>query len=143
VGSARRPKLILLVLAAMYLCGCSAVADSPNSISAVLANARHRHLKFADARGPLTNAQGKAIVVRLEQASGKTDILKRHLAFEQAITGSPLIVGNKVTLLENGADTYRAMLAGRQATVRPPPASRERRLVQEYSLSRECHEKMN
>jgi cardiolipin synthase A/B len=95
----------------MYLCGCSAVADSPNSISAVLANARHRHLKFADAQGPLTNAQGKAIVARLEQASGKTDILKRHLAFEQAITGSPLIVGNKVTLLENGADTYRAMFS--------------------------------
>ena len=49
------------------------------------------------------------LIARLEKTSGKTDIFKRHLAFEQAISSSPLIVGNKVTLLENGADTYRAM----------------------------------
>jgi cardiolipin synthase len=93
----------------MYLCGCGAVADSPDSVSAALANAYHKHIKFADAEGPLSNAQGKVIIARLEQATGKTDILRRHLTFEQAITGSPLIVGNKVTLLENGAETYRAM----------------------------------
>jgi cardiolipin synthase A/B len=100
---------MFLVLLAGYLCGCSSVADSPDSVLAAVANARHKHLKFADAQGPLSNAQGKVIIARLEQASGKTDLLKRHLAFEQALTGSPLIVGNKVTLLENGADTYRAM----------------------------------
>jgi cardiolipin synthase A/B len=101
--------LIFLVLLAAYLCGCSPVADSPDSVLAAVANARHKHLKFADAQGPLSNARGKMLIAQLEKTSGKTDILKRHLAFEQAISGSPLIVGNKVILLENGADTYRAM----------------------------------
>ena len=92
------------------LYGCSSVADSTESVSAAVANGRHRHVRFADAQGPLSNARGKVLIARLEEKTGgKTDILKRHLAFEQAITGSPLIVGNKVTLLENGADTYRAM----------------------------------
>ena len=86
-------------------------SDSPDSVSAASAIARHKHLKFADARGPLSNAQGRVLVAGLEKTSGKTDVLQRHLAFEQAITGSPLIVGNKVTLLENGADTYRAMFS--------------------------------
>jgi cardiolipin synthase len=33
------------------------------------------------------------------------------MALEQAITDSPLTVGNKVTLLQNGVDTYAAMFA--------------------------------
>src|SRR5215467_1718263 len=110
-GSARRLRLIFLVLLAAHLSGCSPVADSPDSVSAALANARHKHLKFANAQGPLSNAQGRVLIARLGKTSGKSDILKRHLTFEQAITGSPLIVGNKVTLLENGADTYRAMFS--------------------------------
>ena len=110
-GSARRLRLIFLVLLAAHLSGCSPVADSPDSVSAALANARHKHLKFANAQGPLSNAQGRVLIARLGKTSGKTDILQRHLVFEQAITGGPLIVGNKVTLLENGADTYRAMFS--------------------------------
>ncbi|MGH7907878.1 MAG: phospholipase D-like domain-containing protein, partial [Candidatus Binataceae bacterium] len=35
--------------------------------------------------------------------------MQRHLAFEQSISGAPLVLGNKVILLENGPDTYRAM----------------------------------
>ena len=108
-GWSRRLGLIFLVLLAAHLCGCGTVADSPDAVSAALANARHKHLKFAHAQGPLSNAHGKMLIARLEKTSGKTDIFKRHLAFEQAISSSPLIVGNKVTLLENGADTYRAM----------------------------------
>jgi cardiolipin synthase A/B len=110
-GGARRLRLIFLVLLAVYLCGCSPVADSPDSISAAIADTRHKHLKFADAEGPLSNTEGRLLIARLEKTSGKTDLLQRHLAFEQAITGSSLIVGNKVTLLENGADTYRAMFS--------------------------------
>jgi hypothetical protein len=37
--------------------------------------------------------------------------LQRHLAFEQALTNIPLVVGNRVTLLKNATDTYKAMLA--------------------------------
>jgi len=75
----------------------------------VRADYPHKHVKFESAQGPISNAQGRLIIARLERETGKTDILKRHLAFEQAITGSPLVTGNKVTLLQNGAETYRAM----------------------------------
>ena len=58
-----------------------------------------------------SRARVRAIIERLEARSGKTDVLERHLAFEQAISGSPLVTGNRVSLLENGAETYRAMFA--------------------------------
>ncbi len=62
-------------------------------------------------QGPLSANQSEAIIKRLEARSGDTGTLERHLAFEQAISGSPLVVGNKVTLLEDGGATYRAMFA--------------------------------
>ena len=69
---------------------------------------RH-HFKVVSSQGPLSASESKAIIKNLEAKSGKTDILTRHLAFEQAISGSPLMLGNQVTLLENGGDAYRAM----------------------------------
>ncbi|HEX7606075.1 MAG TPA: phospholipase D-like domain-containing protein, partial [Usitatibacter sp.] len=62
-------------------------------------------------RGPLTAQQSKAVLARLESRSPQTSIFERHLALEEAITGTPLTVGNKVVLLQNGPATYKAMLA--------------------------------
>ena len=67
------------------------------------------NLQFLGAQGPMTTAQGKHIA-RLALETGKTDIFARHLAFEQAISGSLLISGNRVTLLQNGSAAYPAML---------------------------------
>ena len=56
--------------------------------------------------------QAKRIVARLEERQQRpSDILHRHLGLEQALSDVPLTLGNKVTLLENGATTYNAMLA--------------------------------
>ncbi len=96
------------MLVSVFLAGCATVPDSWEEIRAARVFHRHR-VEFAGANGPLSNAEGRILIERLQQATGKTDLLRRHLAFEQAITGSPLIVGNKVTLLENGTDAYRAM----------------------------------
>jgi cardiolipin synthase A/B len=63
------------------------------------------------AEGELSAGHSERIVEKLEARSGKNDSLQRHLEFEQAISGSPMILGNKVTLLENGPATYRAMFA--------------------------------
>jgi len=62
-------------------------------------------------RGPLSAAQSQAILQRLEGTGPETGIFDRHLAREEAFTGSPLTVGNEVLLLKDGPDTYRAMLA--------------------------------
>ncbi len=61
-------------------------------------------------RGPLTPQQSKAILDRLESRSEETHIFDRHLAVEEAIVGSPLVAGNKVTLLQDGPDTYQRMI---------------------------------
>ena len=61
--------------------------------------------------GPLPTSESEALISRLEARTGDTNILGRHLAFEEAVSGTPLLAGNKVNLLLNGADTYRAMFA--------------------------------
>jgi cardiolipin synthase len=77
-----------------------------------------RHFKVVSSQGPLSASESRQIIRNLEARSGTTDILTRHLAFEQAISGSPLMLGNQVTLLENGADTYRAMFGAIEGATR-------------------------
>lgn len=67
--------------------------------------------RLENARGPLSQKQSARIVAELERSSGGLDMLDRQLALEQEITGSPLVAGNRVTLLQDGPATYRAMLA--------------------------------
>jgi len=67
--------------------------------------------RFESARGPLTAKQSAAIVAELKRRSGNLDILDKQIALEQEIGGSPLMVGNRVTLLEDGPATYKAMFA--------------------------------
>ena len=68
-------------------------------------------VQLEGARGPLSAAQSKAVLDRLQSAGKATDIFERHLALEEAIVGSPLTTGNDVTLLQDGPATYQAMLA--------------------------------
>jgi cardiolipin synthase len=67
------------------------------------------------ARGPLSPARSKAILQGLERGAEDTSIFDRHLALEQAVSDSPLLTGNRVRLLQDGPDTYRAMFAAIQA----------------------------
>ena len=62
-------------------------------------------------RGPLPAARSREILAGLEHGADDTAIFDRHLAVEQAVTGTPLVSGNRVRLLEDGPDTYRAMFA--------------------------------
>jgi cardiolipin synthase len=96
-----------VLVAVAGLAGCGTLPDAKGAIDSP--HLYQQSPKFAGSDGPLPAERDRRIVTRLEQRTGDTDILDRHLAFEQAITGSPLIVGNKVTLLKNGPDTYRAM----------------------------------
>jgi cardiolipin synthase A/B len=67
--------------------------------------------RFQNAWGPLSAKKSAAIVARLKGANGDLDILDKQTALEQQIGGSALVVGNKVTLLQDGPATYRAMFA--------------------------------
>lgn len=68
-------------------------------------------VQVAGTRGPLGDAKSKQVLEDLKARSPETGIYDRHLAIEESISGSPLSVGNKVTLLLDGEATYKAMLA--------------------------------
>jgi cardiolipin synthase len=60
--------------------------------------------------GQLSPRVSKRVMERLKTQSGATDILERHMALIESISGSPLVAGNKATLLIDGPATYDAML---------------------------------
>lgn len=74
-------------------------------------------VEFDNARGPVSASKSAAILEELKSTSGDIDILQKHLAVEQAINAeSPLVLGNKLVLLQDGPATYQAMFAAiRQA----------------------------
>jgi cardiolipin synthase A/B len=71
----------------------------------------HEPVRLEGSRGPLTRAQSEKVLAELKKRSPDTDVLGRHIAIEEALADTPLSVGNKVTLLEDGKATYAAMLA--------------------------------
>ncbi len=87
--------------------GCAALPDT----DALIERHRGQAARFENARGPLSVQKSAAILAELKRKSGDIDILEKQIALEQAINGSPLILGNKVTLLQDGAATYAAMFA--------------------------------
>lgn len=69
-----------------------------------------RRVEFEGVKGPVSPATSEAILEQLEGNGPKTDVLQKHLAYEQQVnSNSPLVLGNKVTLLQNGPETYQAM----------------------------------
>ncbi len=97
---------VALVTAAMLGLSCSSL---PTFVPD-LAHRPARPVPLSGASGPLTAAQSRAILQRLQSGGQPTDIFSRHLALEEAIVGSPLTTGNAVRLLQDGPATYRAML---------------------------------
>lgn len=89
------------------LAGCSSLP----TIVPDMARRPAQSLQLEGARGPLTAQQSKAIIDRLKRGGEETSIFDRHLALEQAIAGSPLVLGNRIILLQDGPATFQAMFA--------------------------------
>lgn len=67
--------------------------------------------RFESALGPVSAKRSAIIMANLKRKSGDLDILDQQVALEQQIGGSPLVVGNRTTLLQDGPATYHAMFA--------------------------------
>ena len=96
---------VLLGVALPCLTACSVIptiAPEPEQHTAA-------PVQLESAYGPLSIAQSKVVLNRLERQAPDTQIFDRHLAREEAIVGSPLTTGNKVRLLLDGPATYQAM----------------------------------
>ena len=59
--------------------------------------------------GPLSMKESHALISRLRQDAGPTDLLSRHITIVETLSGQPLIAGNKVTILSDGPETFTAM----------------------------------
>ena len=102
--------LPLAAVLASCLLAAAGCATLPNT-DAVIARHAAQAVRFENARGPVSARNSAAVLAQLKQKSGDIDILEKQIALEQEIVGSPLILGNKVTLLQDGAATYPAMFA--------------------------------
>jgi cardiolipin synthase len=69
------------------------------------------NVQMEGARGPLSDRQSAAVLAKLKGKSGSPDILDQHMAVEEAVVGRPLVTGNRVQLLQDGPETYKAMFA--------------------------------
>lgn len=95
----------LLALSLLALAGCRSLPRIDPQAAAA------QQPQLAAASGPLSATRSKAILATLAARAPQTNIFERHLALEEALVGRPLVAGNKVTLLQDGEATYRAMLA--------------------------------
>ena len=97
---------ILASLALAAAAGCSTLPTlAPDG-----AGEPSRVVQLEGARGPLSAQRSKAILAGIASHGEETGIFDRHLAREEEVAGSPLVVGNKVSLLQDGPATYDAML---------------------------------
>ena len=97
----------LALLALALVSACTALP----TINPDMALRSPKPVQLEGATGPLSVKQSKAILAKLQRNGEDTDIFQRHLAVEQAIVGTPLVVGNKLTLLVDGPATYKSMFA--------------------------------
>ncbi|MBK9444242.1 MAG: cardiolipin synthase [Comamonadaceae bacterium] len=97
-----------IALAAWCLFGTAGCADLPDT-QAILQRHTAQAARFENARGPLSLQKSAAVLAELKRRSGDIDILEKQIALEQAINDSPLTLGNKATLLQDGPSTYAAM----------------------------------
>ena len=66
---------------------------------------------IVSARGQsLPDEKKQALIGNMTARVGPTDILAKHTAAEEEISGRPLVAGNRVTLLDDGPATMRAMM---------------------------------
>ena len=98
---------LVLVFLGLVTSACATLPDTDVLIE------RHtgQAARFENARGSLSTEKSAVILADLKSKSGDIDILEKQIVLEQAIAGSPLILGNKVRLLQDGAETYAAMFA--------------------------------
>ncbi len=108
MSSLARPpawRAVLLCACGVLAAGCASLPDT----DALIERHAGQTARFADALGPVSAKRSAAVLAQLQRSSGDIDILDKQIALEQAISDSPLVLGNKVTLLQDGAATYPAM----------------------------------
>lgn len=113
-GIDRRCRHSLVLTCLVALSGCATLPDTAQ----VITPPAQASIEFETAKGAVSDKKSSAIINGIKNETGDNDILQKHLKFEQAINpDNPLVLGNKLTLLQDGPATYQAMFdAIRSAT---------------------------
>ncbi len=97
------PRLLFLLFAALAFEACASlprVNEIPKPQTAPV---------VVGPKGELPPQKGAALLKKMEPDGAEGDFLKRHISLVESVGGSPLVTGNKVTLLVDGPATYQAM----------------------------------
>ncbi len=68
-------------------------------------------VKFQAANGRILSPERSKELIDTLGGVEHDDVLAHHLALEQAVADGPLVLGNRVVILENGPNTYAAMFS--------------------------------
>jgi cardiolipin synthase A/B len=101
----RAMRLATALWCSATLAGCATLPDTQFLTKRYVRQAA----RFESARGALSEKQSAALLGELKRKAGDLNILEKQIALEQELSSSPLVVGNKVTLLQDGPATYAAM----------------------------------
>ena len=98
---------LMLLCVAMVGAGCATTPQVSKVVQEVQASPEPPQI--TSARGYLSPAQSKALIENLKRQTDPSEMLDRQIAVMEAVSSSPLVKGNKVTLLVDGPATYAAM----------------------------------
>ena len=94
-------------IGALALTGCGALPV----ITPDLARSDPASVQFQAANGRILSTENSKDLIAKLGGAQSSDVLARHLALEQAVADGPLVLGNRVVILENGPNTYAAMFS--------------------------------
>jgi cardiolipin synthase A/B len=103
--NARARRALAWTAILLALGGCAHIPTVPEPL-AIDSGAQ---IQVRGARGALSPRATAALLSQLSAQVPDASALQRHLAIEQAVAGSPLYTGNRVTVLRDGAHSFAAM----------------------------------
>lgn len=90
--------------AGLTLSACASLPDIDHTAAAATPT-------VVTSNGNLSHDGAQKVVDRVAGAAADGDILRKHVAHEEAVSGQPLIAGNTVLLHRDGPATYAAMFS--------------------------------
>jgi cardiolipin synthase len=98
---------VTLIVAFGVMSGCAQLPSIPDTPATDAA----AQIQVRDARGRLSQRDTTLLLRRIAAQAPDANALQRHLAIEEALSGSPLYTGNQVTALQDGPETFAATFA--------------------------------
>ena len=102
-------RLVFSVIGCLCVFALQGCANLPDIEKIIAEKEIEKPPYIVDSRKPFSPEESQAIIDGFQQQVGPTDILSHHIQFMETLSGSPLIAGNKVTLLRDGPETISAM----------------------------------